>query len=410
MNNARKPPEESRAETTDTPHDMDRRTFVRTTLAGALGGTILSGAGLGSGCSSVRKTFAAQEDAPPFGMPGPFPGRVVEVRHLGSIKGNELVQEPVGDMVDQGMQDLVGAPDATQGWRYFFEPGDVVGIKVNPVGAPHAISSHELVHEVVAGLESAGVARKDIIVFERFRRQFLAAGYKKHLPDGVRWEASSEDYDPVQLDIEGYDPDVYYEMDLVAHGHHDPSDPRTRRSHLSLVVSRKVQKIVNLPVLKDHCSAGVTMALKNMSHGFVNNVNRSHATHSANACNTFIPAICTLPQIRSKVVLHIMDGLRGMFDGGPGGSRKTVWDYHTLFFSTDPVAMDRIGWEIVDGKRLERGLPVVAEARWKPPQNDEERRTHSFRQPEHIELAAALGLGVFHRDKIDLRKLDLTPG
>ena len=55
-------------------------------------------------------------------------------------------------------------------------------------------------------------------------------------------------------------------MELVGYGE-DPKDDRTRRSHLGLLVTRRVNKIVLLPVLKDHGSAGVTGALKNMSHG-----------------------------------------------------------------------------------------------------------------------------------------------
>ncbi len=384
---------------------LDRRAFVRATLAGAASGLLLP-----AGCSLLKPAGDAPSTGSSqtgLGIPGPFPGRVVEVRHPGSIQNRKISRDAVRDMVARGMKDLAGASDATEAWRRFFEPGDVVGIKVNPVGHPHAVSSHELVHEVVAGLKEAGVAPDDIVVFDRYRAQFLKAGYLKNLPEGVRWDASSEDYDNAQIDIEGYDPDVYREMELVAHGHHDPGDPRTRRSHLSLIVSRKVQKIVNLPVLKDHASAGVTLALKNMSHGFVNNVARSHGNYATNACNTFIPAIVSLPRIREKVVLHILDGLRGMFDGGPSGFMGCTWDQHTLYFSTDPVAMDRIGWDVVDAKRLEKGLPVVAESRWHPPQSDDERRRNSFRQSEHIELSAALGLGVFERDKIDLRKVEL---
>src|SRR5919204_49015 len=50
-------------------------------------------------------------------------------------------------------------------------------------------------------------------------------------------------------------------------------------------------------------SAGVTLALKNLSHGLVNNVARSHGTRSLNACNLFIPAAVQLPVIRNKTVL-----------------------------------------------------------------------------------------------------------
>ncbi|MBI4600683.1 MAG: DUF362 domain-containing protein [Planctomycetes bacterium] len=390
---------------------LGRRDFVRAAVAGALGGLLLP-AGCAAPRGAVEGPGAAQGAAQAaaagkLGIPGPFPGRVVSVRHAGSIANRRIVHEAVRDMVARGMKELAGSGDAVEAWRRFFEPGDVVGVKVNPVGNPHAISSHELVHEVVAGLESAGVARKDIVVFDRYRAQFIQAGYLKNLPEGVRWDASCEDYDNVQLDIAGYDPDVYRELELAAYGHHDPSDPRTRRSHLSLIVSRKVQKIVNLPVLKDHGSAGVTIALKNMSHGFVNNVARSHGTPSSNACNVFIPAICSLPQIREKVVLHICDGLRGMFDGGPGGYMGSTWEQRTLYFATDPVAMDRIGWEVVDAERLKRGLTLVSETRWRPPQSDDDHRRNSFRQPEHIELAAALGLGVFEREQIELKEVDL---
>jgi hypothetical protein len=157
-------------------------------------------------------------------------------------------------------------------------------------------------------------------------------------------------------------------------------------------------------VLKDHASAGVTLALKNMSHGFVNNVARSHGNPATNACNTFIPAIVSHPTIRAKVVLHILDGIRGMFDGGPSGYMGSTWEHHTLYFATDPVAMDRVGWDEIDARRILRGLPPVAESRWMPAQNDDDHRRHSFRQPEHIELSAALGLGVFERERIDLRR------
>ena len=34
------------------------------------------------------------------------------------------------------MMELTGADGWVDAWRQFFEPGDVVGIKVNPVGQP----------------------------------------------------------------------------------------------------------------------------------------------------------------------------------------------------------------------------------------------------------------------------------
>jgi uncharacterized protein (DUF362 family) len=379
----------------------------RTVLAGLAAG-VLSGANLTAAAQKEnRPGEQKQRKKPETGIPGPFPGRVVEIAHAGSVV-KDAVQEAVAmTMVERGMQELFGSENAVEAWRRLFAPGDVVGIKVNPVGAPHALSNFATVRAIIAGLRSAGVRPRDIVVFDRYRRQFQNAGYPDQLPPGVRWEASVDDYDSVQLGIKGYDPDVYVAMELAALGRHDPKDDRTRRSHLSLIASRQVDKIVNVPVLKDHGSAGVTLALKNLSHGLVNNVARSHATPATNACNTFIPAIVALPQIRQKVVLHVLDGLKAVYQGGPSAKRDFVWAYRSLFFATDPVAVDQVGWEIIDAKRKQSGLPPVAQSgRSGNPPNPEE--GFDIRQPQHIPLAAALGLGVGDRARIDRRKVTLA--
>jgi hypothetical protein len=73
----------------------------------------------------------------------------------------------------------------------------VVGIKVKPVGQPHFISSPEVVREIIAGLNSAGVAAKEIVVYDRYRKQFFGAGVDKWLPEGVRTSYAAEDYEGV---------------------------------------------------------------------------------------------------------------------------------------------------------------------------------------------------------------------
>ena len=68
------------------------------------------------------------------GMPGPFPGLVTAVEHPGSIVNGAYQAEPVRKMMEKGLTALTGAPGWTEAWRYFFEKGDVVAIKVCPVG------------------------------------------------------------------------------------------------------------------------------------------------------------------------------------------------------------------------------------------------------------------------------------
>lgn len=122
-----------------------------------------------------------------LGIPGPYPGRVVAVHHKGSIVSGAYQAGPVREMMRKGMAELTGAPGWEDAWHKLFQPGDVVGVKVNPVGRPHVISAPAVLHETVEGLKAAGVRAPDIFVFDRYRNEFLAAGLNKWLPDGVRW-------------------------------------------------------------------------------------------------------------------------------------------------------------------------------------------------------------------------------
>lgn len=421
-----------------------RRAFVGGVVAGAIGGG-LAAWGLGNrfrqGPPLGQSGIGPLESG--LGIPGPYPGRVIEVAHAGSVTSGQRDREAVKAMIDRGMTELVRSDDAVEAWRFFFKPGDRVGIKVVPVGKPDAISSPEVLWEVIDGLKSAGVRPSDILVFERYRNEFFDAKYLEHLPPEIHWEASSVQYDEAQLEIDGqmpgtpgkprpprvdpvagYDPDVFREMAYCQPTpHHDPSDDRRFRSHLSKIITHRVDKFISIPVLKDHRSAGVTLALKNLSHGAVNNVCRSHigtswksdvsSSPSINQCHTFIPAIVSLPPIRQKAVLQILDGTIGCYEGGPGNWNKTfaTWEYKSLFFATDPVALDHVGWEIIDAKRAAEGWPSVASMgtdahsaiRPDIKGNDGNPYPEQFhiRQPQHIALAATLGLGVF--DKNDTR-------
>jgi len=164
--------------------------------------------------------------------------------------------------------------------------------------------------------------------------------------------------------------------------------------------------------LKDHRSAGITIALKNLSHGLVSNVARTHAGrgHGENRCGTFIPKIVALEPVRKTAVLHIVDGLIGVYEGGPGSWMPTwgTWEYKSLLFATDPVALDHVGWAILDAERARRGWASVAKMGIHG-QNPTGKETFFMRQPEHVELAGFLELGVFDPAQIEHRRIQLHP-
>ncbi len=336
-----------------------------------------------------------------LGIPGPYPGRVVAVHHPRSIVSGVYQAEPVQNMMQKGMMTLTGAPAWADAWRVFFEPGDVVGIKVCPVGGPRLCSDATVLHQIVDGLKQAGVKPADIVVFNRYRREMFEARINRWLPEGVRIGWLSENYDNVQQNISGYDPDVFVELALCNPGQ-NLSDAHVRRSYAGLILTKQINKFINLPVVKHHQSAGITIALKNMSHGLVNNVCRSHPTPTANACGMFIPSIVSLPVIRQKAVLHIADGIKAAYHGGPGGRPEYMWEHKTLYFGTDPVAIDKTGWKVLDAKRAEVGMASIALS--KP-----DAASHYLNcQVEHVEIAGMLGLGEFDDKRIDVKRVELT--
>ena len=262
------------------------------------------------------------------------------------------------------------------------------------------ISAPEVVQEIIAGIRSAGVPAKNIVAYDRYHQEFLDAGFDKWLPEGVRWTFASDNYaaHPLQLDMDGYDSSQYIEMPLVLPGA-DPKNPHHRRSYVSRFISKDVNKMVNLCLLKHHQSAGVTISLKNMSHGLVNNVSRSHSSATLNACGTFIPNVVDHPIIRQKVVLNVCDGILAAYHGGPGGKVKDyMWDHNTMYFSTDPVALDKTGLKVIDAKRAEVGMLPISTAK---PDKDSQ---FLNMQVEHIEIAGVLGLGTFDDSKINVRR------
>ncbi|NBO92230.1 MAG: DUF362 domain-containing protein [Planctomycetia bacterium] len=465
-------------------HGVTRRGFLLGATAGLAGGVLgsrylpllLPGRPSSPEASTKRSSIAASDS-----MPGRYPGRVVEVRHPHAVSPDNIIDaDAVNAVVDRGMADLTGYEpgDTVNAWGSLFDRDDVVGIKVNPVGrkalpgeggrVPNAvgsISSFELVVKVVRCLIERGIPAKNIIVFERYANEFCDAGYKslveRELP-GVRWLCSALSYSNFQLDIRGrdpdcaelssdvsrnvvgYDPDVFTTMGFCLPSH-SARDDRRFRSHLSLIVSRMISKMITLPVLKDHRSAGVTLALKNMSHGMNNNVARSHLAGIAhgvgdggkvlgpNQCNTFIPQCVSQQRLRDKATLHILDGLIGVYEGGPGCWNRTwgTWRHKGLFFATDPVALDHVCWDVIDEKRAAEGWAPVERMGYlyQTPATQpasaittlagrdllggaalatatkiiiEGRGSEAFnvRQPDHVVLAGQLQLGVFDRERI----------
>jgi hypothetical protein len=119
-------------------------------------------------------------------MPGLYPGRVVEIADKRAIVTNRVAQPVVKEMLERGMKELTGEKSPRSAWAKFIEPKDVVGIKINPSGAPACCSSPELIREIIAAVMDVGVPVKNIVLWDRFSYEIDLGSYQMLMPPGVR--------------------------------------------------------------------------------------------------------------------------------------------------------------------------------------------------------------------------------
>jgi uncharacterized protein (DUF362 family) len=366
---------------------MQRREFLSRAAISLAAASPALGAALPSDLPKYRIVSRHKPAAMP-GMPGRYPGLVARVHAEKAIDTSteKINADVIRQVIAQGMQALTGAPDARDAWRSFFEPSDVVGIKVNCSGAPGVMSSPEVVAEVVRNLMDVGVAAKQIWIYERFPDQMATVRYDKYVPSGVNVDGIEKSRGSVL----GYDPETYVEVDFF--GEDDT------RSMMVRHVTERFTKIINIPNMKDHGASGVTGCLKNIAYGDFSNVARSHQYSKTNTLS-FIGTLASVEPLRSKTVLQIMDGMRGVWHGGPFLHSPRFRFYpKQMMFATDPVAVDRLLLDVIEEKRKQEHAISVWDRSASYVQRGFERDPNAnnfVREPGHIEFAANLGLGTY---------------
>jgi uncharacterized protein (DUF362 family) len=383
---------------------MDRRTFVKvgciasaSLMLDGLDPTKMRADQVPPVAPAIELQGLADYKRSPLAAPGLFPGRVIEIRNPNAIVRNRISQPMVREMLTHAMQELTGERSMQTAWAKFVEPKDVVGIKINPSGAPACCSSPELIREIISAVQSVGVPTRNIIVYDRYSYEIDVGSYQALLPPGVRIVGIQEAFSGGG----GYEPTIYCSADFFGEWE--------TRSYMAGIVAHDVTKIINVPTMKDHSASGITGALKNLAYGTFNNVARTHrAPYSFT--NPLIGLMCTVEPLRSKAVLHIMDGMRQVWHGGPLTQVQEFIDQPgILMAATDPVAMDSIELDAIETKRLARGAPSLWQRDPSSITSDSNVFFHDasknlfFREPGHVAAAGKLGLGVADLGQIDHR-------
>src|SRR3989339_2139692 len=330
-------------------------------------------------------------------MPGLYPGKVVKVTDPGSVVEGKPQEDAAYNMLKTAILSLTGEKSLKKAWRKFVSPKDIIGLKVNPVAGKLLTTSHAVTKSVIRQLEESGIPRKNIIIWDRREMQLHETGYTSENYPGIKitgTECMDEkggfyNNEGKLYSEERIDKNQYFYADLEG-THDDYTIPYMvnggKESYFTKIVTEKVTKIINIPILKN-AGPTTTLCLKNLAYGAVTNTGRLHKSlwHETTA------EVCAFAPLRDKVVLNIVDGIKGCFNGGPGANPQFFTDYKTLLIGTDAVAVDRIGYDIVIKKRIAEKI-----------QKEDNARGRIF-----MDLAQKLNLGMAEIEKIQLIKAEL---
>ncbi len=317
---------------------------------------------------------------PPAGFtPFSQPGRIVKVSHKDPMQENQ--KYPKADaakaMLTKAMTELTGKATLAEAIAQFVHKDDIVCVKVNGIAGKDMGTNKELVLPFLEAMIESGVPAEHITVLEQYFG-FLA---------GTRVEAAN----------------VPKGVKIVVHQNAKDNTamaPMAERKIPGYANTRFVKPfmdataVINFALIKDHSICGFTGALKNITHGCSVN---PHEYHGHNA-SPQIALLYSQDMVRSRVRLSILDGFKVMAHGGPKfNSPQHVKLHNAVYVSSDPVALDALGNDIVEKARAEYGLKPLAQ--------DVNGNNPKGRSPTYIQAAQELGLGIADLAKIKVKDI-----
>jgi uncharacterized protein (DUF362 family) len=348
---------------------VSRRNFLASTAVGAAAVTGTARAMAADKSADVAAHLAA---SPPAGfVPMAAPGKIVKVSKSDVLMPNGLFpkEDAARTMLERAMTELTGETDIVKAMARFIHKDDKVAIKMNGIagqtGATMA-TNKEMILPIVSAVIGVGVPAQNIVVYEQYNSFFNGTRVNpKNLPAGVQ---------------------------TAVHANKDATMPEIRVLGIRTKFVRQLTEataVIDVALIKDHSICGYTGCLKNITHGSTIN---PHDFHAHNA-SPQIAALYAQDIVKSRVRLHIIDGFKLIYDGGPLDKypERRV-PHESVYATTDPVAMDTIGWMEVEKWRKEKHLPTLAKA---------------GREPTYIRVAGELGLGIADQDQIRMREITL---
>jgi len=252
--------------------------------------------------------------------------------------GNPIVSR-LQYLLDQAIQTYFDRDTPEEAWKQIARSDQTVGLKVNCLAGLGMSTSVDLVDIVCERLQQSGIRKNQIIVWDRMNRDLEGADFKiRESPNSIRFYGNEH---------------LGFESNLEVFG--------SVGSLLCKTLTRQCDVVINLTLMKDHGITGYTGALKNL-FGAIHNPNKYHL----NIGDPYVPDVWMLPAVKEKVRINICEAIDAQYNGGPSYMPHWTWPHNRILVSTDPVALDWIGWKTVESKRNEAGLPSLKEVNREP--------------------------------------------
>ncbi len=289
-------------------------------------------------------------------------GKVVIVRSSSIFNGEEVNPVVWKKLVERGLAILTDEKDSLSAIKKIFKSSDRIGIKINTISGKLLTTLPSCGLYLASILISSGINADYIIIWDRTNSELKRAGY-------------SLNYSGRGVKVFGTDTyGVGYDDELIEH--------KSIGSLFSKIQKFFINASMSLAVLKDHGTTGMTGVMKNF-YGAVHNPNKYHEGKG----DPFIPDLFSCPLIKDKHRIAIIDATKVQYHRGPGYNPKFCEKYNALIFSTDPVAIDYVGWKIIEEIRKRKGLKSLSE---------------EGREPKWIYTAFKSDLGVSDPSQIKL--------
>ena len=307
-------------------HKISRRKFLINTFLLTITGSFLS-------CNGIKRYNP------------PAVSRVVKITNPESTDQTEgkdndnLNDEVVRSMVNRGILLFTGRKSLETAWQDLIpDPDKKVAIKVNcQIEAIYTKS--KVVNPIVEGLKLRGVRESNIIIYDLKGRAFNYAGFTKNTGNGIKVGTIEE--------LGGYSWKKWFRAPI----------PLIGNKFSKIVAGEGIygcDYIINVPVLKALDGyAGVTLSMKN-HFGSIANCSRLHSDiHDA------IASLNAHELIASKTRLIVVDGIFAQYRWHNGRKQDTVCKTNTILVGNDTVAIDYIGWQLIEELRMKFKVPPV---------------------------------------------------